>query len=123
MGRGQGEKRSKYRLCPFLRRFRPSGVLQHPLHHVAFDVGQAELASLIAEEQPLMVDAEEVHQGGVMEKLGLGYDVLRGIKPDLIHLSSTGYGDSGPCAKYVTWGPNIEAISGLSQLSGYPHRE
>lgn len=65
----------------------------------------------------------ENNSTGVMEKLGLGYDVMRALKPDLIHLSSTGYGETGPCAKYVTWGPNIEAISGLSQLSGYPERD
>jgi len=65
----------------------------------------------------------ENNSTGVMEKLGLGYEVLAARKPDLVHLSTTGYGETGPCAKYVTWGPNIEAISGLSQLSGYPDRE
>ncbi len=71
-----------------------------------------------------LVDTADVvienNSTGVMEKLGLGYDVLAARKPDLIQLSSTGYGDSGPFAKYVTWGPNIEALSGLSRLSGQP---
>ncbi len=62
----------------------------------------------------------ENNSTGVMEKLGLGYDVMAAQNPGLIHLSTTGYGETGPCAKYVTWGPNIEAISGLSRLSGYP---
>lgn len=62
-------------------------------------------------------------RGGVMEKLGLGYAELRRVKPDLIMLGSTGYGDSGPCRRYVTWGSNIEALSGLSTLSGFPERE
>jgi crotonobetainyl-CoA:carnitine CoA-transferase CaiB-like acyl-CoA transferase len=60
---------------------------------------------------------------GVLEKLGLGYETLRGVRPDLIMLSSTGYGDSGPNCGYVTWGPNIEALSGLASLSGFPQRE
>ena len=38
-------------------------------------------------------------------------------------LESSGYGGSGPLADYVTWGPNIEALSGLSSLSGFPDRE
>ena len=65
----------------------------------------------------------ENNSTGVMEKLGLGYEVLAGLNEDLIHLSTTGFGDTGPCAKYVTWGSNIEAISGLSRLSGFPARE
>ncbi len=64
----------------------------------------------------------ENNSTGVMEKLGLGYDAMATCRPDLVHLSTTGYGETGPCAKYVTWGPNIEALSGLSQLSGYPAR-
>ena len=65
----------------------------------------------------------ENNSTGVMDKLGLGYDAMAKEKPDLIHLSTTGYGETGPCAKYVTWGPNIEALSGLSRLSGYPGRD
>jgi crotonobetainyl-CoA:carnitine CoA-transferase CaiB-like acyl-CoA transferase len=37
-------------------------------------------------------------------------------------LSSSGYGDTGPYREYVTWGPNIEALSGLGTLSGFPAR-
>ncbi|MDP6977832.1 MAG: CoA transferase [Myxococcota bacterium] len=62
----------------------------------------------------------ENNSTGVMEKLGLGFDVLSQRKPDLVQLSSTGYGAVGPLAKYVTWGPNIETLSGLSRLSGQP---
>jgi crotonobetainyl-CoA:carnitine CoA-transferase CaiB-like acyl-CoA transferase len=38
-------------------------------------------------------------------------------------LESSGYGDDGPNSGYVTWGPNIEAASGLSSLGGFPDRE
>ncbi len=65
----------------------------------------------------------ENYSTGVMDKLGLGYAELRQVRPDLIMLSTTGYGDSGPYHGYVTWGPNIEALSGLSSLSGFPERE
>ena len=60
---------------------------------------------------------------GVIEKLGLGYDELAKRNPGLIMLTSSGYGDTGPQAKYVTWGSNIEALSGLMRMSGFPHRE
>lgn len=56
---------------------------------------------------------------GVMEKLGLGYDVLRVVKPDLIMLSMPGYGTSGPEKDFVSYGPPQVAQSGLSSLTGY----
>jgi crotonobetainyl-CoA:carnitine CoA-transferase CaiB-like acyl-CoA transferase len=62
----------------------------------------------------------ENYTAGVMDKLGLGYEVLRAASPDLVMLSTSGYGDSGPCRDHVTWGPNIEAMAGLSTLSGFP---
>ena len=65
----------------------------------------------------------ENYSAGVIDKLGLGYRELERVKPDIVMLASSGYGASGPCASYVTWGPNIEALSGLSSLSGFPERE
>jgi crotonobetainyl-CoA:carnitine CoA-transferase CaiB-like acyl-CoA transferase len=64
----------------------------------------------------------ENYSSGVLEKLGLGYDELVRVRPDLVYFGSSGYGDTGPCRKYVTWGPNIEAMSGLATLSGFPER-
>jgi crotonobetainyl-CoA:carnitine CoA-transferase CaiB-like acyl-CoA transferase len=64
----------------------------------------------------------ENYSTGVMDKLGLGYAELQSVKPDIIFFSSSGYGDTGPYQRYVTWGPNIEALSGLSTLSGFPQR-
>jgi benzylsuccinate CoA-transferase BbsF subunit len=63
------------------------------------------------------------YAAGVLEKLGLDYAALRRVRPDLIMLCSTGYGDSGPNRRYVTWGPNIEALCGSSSLSGFRERE
>jgi crotonobetainyl-CoA:carnitine CoA-transferase CaiB-like acyl-CoA transferase len=60
---------------------------------------------------------------GVIEKLGLGYAELAKRNPELVMLTSSGYGETGPQAKYVTWGSNIEALSGLMRMSGFPHRE
>jgi len=65
----------------------------------------------------------EHYSSGVMEKLGLGYPDLAKGKPDLVMLSTSGYGARGPCHRYITWGPNIEALSGLSRLSGFDGRE
>jgi crotonobetainyl-CoA:carnitine CoA-transferase CaiB-like acyl-CoA transferase len=60
---------------------------------------------------------------GVLAKLGLDLEALQRADPELIVLGSTGYGDRGPDRHYVTWGPNIEALSGLSSFSGFPGRD
>jgi len=64
----------------------------------------------------------ENYATGVIGRLGLGYAELNRVRPEIIMLSTTGYGDSGPYGRYITWGPNIEALSGLSTLSGFPER-
>lgn len=56
---------------------------------------------------------------GVMDRLGLGYERLRQLKPDLIVASLTGYGESGPLKDYVAYGPAQVPLSGLSSLTGY----
>jgi crotonobetainyl-CoA:carnitine CoA-transferase CaiB-like acyl-CoA transferase len=56
---------------------------------------------------------------GVMNKMGLGYDVLRASKPDLIMVSLSGYGATGPEKDYVSYGPPQVALSGMSSLTGY----
>ena len=70
-----------------------------------------------------LVEASDVvtnnFAAGVMEKLGLGYEDLRKVKPDLIMISLSGYGDTGPFREYVAYGPAQVPLSGLSSLTGY----
>lgn len=56
---------------------------------------------------------------GVMDKMGLGYAVLRATKPDIIMASLSGYGATGPEKDYVSYGPPQVALSGMSSLTGY----
>jgi benzylsuccinate CoA-transferase BbsF subunit len=63
--------------------------------------------------------AIENFAAGVMDKMGLGYEVLRGLKPDIIMISLSGYGASGPEKGYVSYGPPQVALSGMSSLTGY----
>ncbi|MBV8770759.1 MAG: CoA transferase [Deltaproteobacteria bacterium] len=55
-----------------------------------------------------------------MRNFRLGYDDLRRIKPDLIMLSGTSLGQTGPYADTVGWGPTNQAFAGTSYLTGYP---
>jgi crotonobetainyl-CoA:carnitine CoA-transferase CaiB-like acyl-CoA transferase len=55
----------------------------------------------------------------VMRGFDLDYEGLRRVRPDMIMLSSTGYGHTGPWSNYGAVGPTTEAASGLAALSGY----
>jgi len=57
---------------------------------------------------------------GVMDKLGLGYQALKEIKPDIIMIAMSGYGAVGPESSYVSYGPAQAPLSGLSSLTGFP---
>lgn len=56
---------------------------------------------------------------GVMDRLGLGYEELRAVRPDIIMISMSGYGATGPESGYVSYGPAQVPLSGLSSLTGY----
>ena len=55
----------------------------------------------------------------VMENWGLSYEELTKINPRLIMLSMPGFGTTGPWRNYVTFGPNVEMVSGMPTISGY----
>lgn len=61
----------------------------------------------------------ENFRADVLEKLGLGYEVLRQRKPDIILVSMAGFGKTGPERDYVGYGPIIEQMAGLVSLTGY----
>jgi len=58
----------------------------------------------------------EQFRPGVMDRLGLGYDTLKGLNPGLIYCAITGYGQHGPRAQVAAHDLNYAAQSGLLSL-------
>jgi benzylsuccinate CoA-transferase BbsF subunit len=56
---------------------------------------------------------------GVMDRLGLGYEDLRRIKPDLIMASISSTGQTGPLRDLRAYAPSIGALAGLDSTLGY----
>ncbi len=54
-----------------------------------------------------------------MRKWGLYYDDLVQVKPDIIVVSASQQGHTGPHADYLGFGYNLQALSGLNQITGY----
>jgi crotonobetainyl-CoA:carnitine CoA-transferase CaiB-like acyl-CoA transferase len=61
----------------------------------------------------------ENYRADVLDNLGLGYDRLLGVKPNLIVVSMAAFGKTGDDRDLVGFGPVIELMSGLASLSGY----
>jgi crotonobetainyl-CoA:carnitine CoA-transferase CaiB-like acyl-CoA transferase len=60
---------------------------------------------------------------GVMERWGLTYERLRELTPDVIYARMSGFGHTGPHAEHRSYGPVVQAVSGLSHISGLPGEE
>ncbi|MFC1904834.1 CaiB/BaiF CoA transferase family protein [Chloroflexota bacterium] len=65
----------------------------------------------------------ESFRPGVMEKWGLGYEQMKKIKPDIIHISSSTLGYDGPQRSYGGAGFLLVALGGFSSFIGYPGSE
>ncbi|MFV2090283.1 MAG: methionine synthase, partial [Pseudomonadales bacterium] len=48
---------------------------------------------------------------GVIERIGLGYDALRQVRPDIIMVASSGTGHTGPDKDYVAYGSLLQSLS------------
>jgi crotonobetainyl-CoA:carnitine CoA-transferase CaiB-like acyl-CoA transferase len=57
-----------------------------------------------------------------MKNLGLDYATLRGVKPDLIMLSTCLMGQTGPLAAFAGYGNLAAAVTGFYELTGWPDR-
>ncbi|MBW2622416.1 MAG: CoA transferase [Deltaproteobacteria bacterium] len=78
--------------------------------------GAIEIAKRLVEDCDVVV---ENMRPGVVPRLGLGYEVLREVRPDLVYLSSSACGQTGPEREYVGYAPTFAALGGLSFITGY----
>ncbi|MFO1186167.1 MAG: CoA transferase [Alphaproteobacteria bacterium] len=61
----------------------------------------------------------ENYRADVLDKLGIGWDVLRATKPGLVVVSMAAFGKRGRDAGLVGFGPVVELMSGLTARTGY----
>lgn len=80
------------------------------------DAGRA-LALKLAGAVDVMVDN---YSSGVLEKLGLGYDVVSKLNPGIIALSCGAFGRTGPLRKARGLHSAVNLFSGVADVTGYP---
>ena len=93
-----------------------NGCKQSIMLDLKTEEGKLALKSL-AEEADVVV---ENFAPGAMDRLGLSAAVLQALNPRLIYASSSGYGRTGPYAKFPAMDLTIQAMSGAIQVTGFP---
>ena len=79
-----------------------------------------ELAKKIVAWADIVADNFVAH---TMERMGLGYEELKKVKPDIIMLSSCMMGQTGPYSRSVGYGGPLTALSGFRHITGWPDYE
>ena len=79
--------------------------------------GAVELAKRLVARADIVI---ENMTPGTIGRLGLGYQELIKVKPDLIMLSTCNQGQTGPHASHPGFGSHLSSLSGFSHFTGYP---
>ncbi len=82
------------------------------------EAGRQVLRELLAGADILI----ENFRPGVLEKLGLGWDVLHALNPRLVMLRLSGFGQSGPMKDQPGFGAVGESMGGLRYITGFADR-
>ena len=90
--------------------------------HASIDLSTAEGRELFLKLVPTADVVLENFSPRVLGNLGIDYDDLRAVKPDIILTSMPAFGKSGPYMLRSSYGPGVDAMSGMSHLTGYPDR-
>ena len=94
---------------------------------IAVNAGKKSIALDLKQPQQLAVAQDiirrcdvllENFRPGVMDRLGLGYEQVQELKPDLIYCSVSGYGQSGPLRDWPAIDNIVQATSGMMSLGG-----
>lgn len=95
-------------------------VLGQAKKSIAFDLKKLqaiEIVRALAATSDILI---ENFATGVMDRLGLGAEALKAVNPDLIYISASGMGRTGPDAQAVAYGTLLQCYSGFAGLNRHP---
>ncbi|MEX0799945.1 MAG: CaiB/BaiF CoA-transferase family protein [Dehalococcoidia bacterium] len=111
---GEGEGRRAGRII----RFPGDAAIRRNSRSIAINLKSDEGREVF---RRLAATADVVMEGfrpGVVKRLGVDYETIRAVKPDVVYASLTGYGQDGPYAGYVGHDINYQGLTGLLGLTG-----
>ena len=100
-------------------------------HFTSWNTGKLSIAINLANDKGIQLAKKivawsdvvvESFAGGSMQRMGLGYEALKQVRPDIIMLSSCMQGQTGPFASHPGWGFQLSALSGFCHITGWPDR-
>ena len=93
--------------------------LNHSKLGVTLNIRDPEAQALVKELVSVSDVVIENFSTGVLDRLGLGYEDLRKVRPDLIMLSGSTMGTFGPDSGSTGFGPNVCSYAGQPSITGY----
>ena len=87
---------------------------------VTLQLGEPEQVQIVKEIVAISDIVIEAFSYGTIERFGLGYEELRRVKPEIIMLSCSGFGQEGRDRGLRAFMGTIHAYTGLNSLNGYP---
>ncbi len=78
--------------------------------------GVTEFKTLVANTDVVL----ENFRPGVMQRLGLGFDVLAAINPRLVYCAISGFGQTGPLAQMPAYDQIVQGMAGAMDITGQP---
>ena len=94
-------------------------VLNHNKRGITLNLREPKAIELVKRLVAISDVVAENFRPGVMQGLGLGYDVLREVNPKIVMLSMAAMGDTGPERRYGALATTFSALAGLSHMTGY----
>jgi benzylsuccinate CoA-transferase BbsF subunit len=104
---------------------RPWNRTAHHIHRnvnkqsVTLDLGSAAGKDLFLKLVGTCDALFENYRASVLDRLGLGYDVLSGVNPQLVYVKISSQGATGPERDYGSLGSTLEQTAGLASITGY----
>lgn len=95
-------------------------VLNRNKRSIALNLKQAEGREILFD---LVKNADVLVQNfrpGTMDRMGIGYDVLKKLNPNLIFTAISGFGEDGPYSKRRVYDPVIQGVTGFADCQGAP---
>jgi crotonobetainyl-CoA:carnitine CoA-transferase CaiB-like acyl-CoA transferase len=95
-------------------------ILNRNKRSIALNLGEDEGREIFTE---LVRGADIVVQNfrpGTMDRMGIGYEVLKKANPDVIFAAISGFGDDGPYAKRRVYDPVIQGVTGFTAVQAAP---
>ena len=89
---------------------------------ITLNIREQEAKKILSEIISVSDVVTENFSKGVLSRWGFSYEEMKKVKPDVIYISNSGFGHNGPYSKFKTWGPIVQAVSGLTFQSGLPDR-